>query len=113
MTILQRYRVPITFVVFGPLLALTILSGRFPHNPFNVNDIQGIGGTIMVLLGTGLRSWAAGVVRKRKKLTTTGPYAFTRHPLYVGSMFLALGICIILGDIKFLCAVLALSLIHI
>ena len=109
MTILQRYRIPITFVVFGPLLALAILSGGFPHNPFNANDIQGIGGTILVLLGTGLRSWAAGVVRKRKNLTTTGPYALTRHPLYVGSMFLALGLCIILGDLKLLCAVLAVT----
>ncbi len=72
MTILQRYRIPITFVVFSPLLTLAILSGGFPHNPFNANDIQGIGGTILVLSGTGLRSWAAGVVRKRKNLTTTG-----------------------------------------
>ena len=109
MTLLKRYRIPITFIILVPLLALSILSGRFPHNPFNVNDIQGIGGTILVLLGTGLRSWAAGIVHKRKKLTTTGPYAFMRHPLYVGSLLMALGICSILGDFKLLFAVLAIT----
>lgn len=44
------------------------------------------------LTGLSIRGWAAGTIHKEKELTTTGPYAFTRNPLYVGSFFLGLGI---------------------
>lgn len=44
------------------------------------------------LLGLFIRGWAAGTIHKEKELTITGPYAFTRNPLYVGSFFLGLGI---------------------
>jgi protein-S-isoprenylcysteine O-methyltransferase Ste14 len=46
------------------------------------------------LLGLMVRGWAAGTIHKERELTTTGPYAFTRNPLYVGSFFLGLGITI-------------------
>jgi len=43
-------------------------------------------------LGLFLRGWAAGTIHKERELTTTGPYAFTRNPLYLGTFFLGLGI---------------------
>jgi len=51
-------------------------------------------GAALGLLGLFIRAWAAGTIHKEKELTTTGPYAFTRNPLYVGSFFLGLGITI-------------------
>lgn len=48
----------------------------------------------LALLGCSLRSWAAGHIRKRETLAVTGPYAYLRHPLYVGSLFLGLGVTI-------------------
>jgi protein-S-isoprenylcysteine O-methyltransferase Ste14 len=51
-----------------------------------------------MLCGVLLRSWAAGIIHKGKTLATTGPYAFTRHPLYTGSFLIAIGICIITKD---------------
>ncbi len=50
------------------------------------------------LLGLLVRGWAAGTIHKEKELTTTGPYAFTRNPLYVGSFILGLGITIAGGQ---------------
>jgi len=44
------------------------------------------------LLGLVLRGWAAGTIRKEEELTTGGPYAYTRNPLYLGSLLLGLGI---------------------
>lgn len=44
-----------------------------------------------VLAGLWLRGYAAGYVRKNAELTTTGPYAHTRNPLYLGSMLIAFG----------------------
>jgi protein-S-isoprenylcysteine O-methyltransferase Ste14 len=41
--------------------------------------------------GTLIRLWASGHVMKNKELATDGPYAFVRHPLYVGNILLLIG----------------------
>ena len=46
---------------------------------------------LLVLPGLWLRGYAAGYVRKNSELTQTGPYAYTRNPLYLGSMMIAFG----------------------
>jgi protein-S-isoprenylcysteine O-methyltransferase Ste14 len=50
-----------------------------------------IGGAGVAMLGLLLRGYAAGHLRKHKQLAISGPYAFTRNPLYLGSVFLAAG----------------------
>jgi hypothetical protein len=45
----------------------------------------------LVLPGLWLRGYASGYVQKDAELTTTGPYAHTRNPLYLGSMLIAFG----------------------
>ncbi len=46
---------------------------------------------ILVIPGIWLRAYASGYVKKNMELTVTGPYAFTRNPLYLGSMLIAFG----------------------
>lgn len=46
---------------------------------------------ILVVPGLWLRAYASGYVKKNAELTTTGPYAHTRNPLYLGSMLIAFG----------------------
>jgi protein-S-isoprenylcysteine O-methyltransferase Ste14 len=46
---------------------------------------------LLVVPGVWLRGYAAGYVRKNAELTRTGPYAYTRNPLYLGSMMIAFG----------------------
>jgi protein-S-isoprenylcysteine O-methyltransferase Ste14 len=48
-------------------------------------------GACVGLLGLAFRAYAAGYLHKQAVLTTTGPYARTRNPLYFGSSILALG----------------------
>jgi protein-S-isoprenylcysteine O-methyltransferase Ste14 len=46
---------------------------------------------LLVVPGLWLRGYAAGYVKKNAELTRTGPYAYTRNPLYLGSMLIAFG----------------------
>lgn len=48
-------------------------------------------GAILAVAGLVVRAWAAGVIRKDQELTISGPYAFTRNPLYLGSLLLGSG----------------------
>lgn len=49
-------------------------------------------GAAVAALGVLLRGWAAGFIRKDRELSTDGPYAHTRNPLYLGSFLIGLGV---------------------
>lgn len=46
------------------------------------------------LAGLALRAWAAGHLAKNLNLATSGPYAWTRNPLYLGTLLVAAGLVI-------------------
>jgi len=46
---------------------------------------------LLVIPGLLLRAYASGYVKKNAELTVTGPYAYTRNPLYLGSILMAFG----------------------
>jgi protein-S-isoprenylcysteine O-methyltransferase Ste14 len=52
------------------------------------------GGSLVAGLGEAIRIWAAGHLRKSREVTTSGPYRFLAHPLYVGSAVMAAGLAI-------------------
>jgi protein-S-isoprenylcysteine O-methyltransferase Ste14 len=52
-------------------------------------------GSALIIPGLALRALASGHVQKNEQLTITGPYAYTRNPLYLGSLILAVGFAII------------------
>ena len=54
-------------------------------------------GLALVIPGLWLRGYAAGYVKKNAELTRTGPYAYTRNPLYLGSMSIAAGFAVAAG----------------
>src|SRR5690349_12590611 len=47
-------------------------------------------GLVVALIGLAIRVWAAGHLEKGREVTSSGPYRWTGHPLYVGSSILAL-----------------------
>lgn len=51
-------------------------------------------GLPLAVLGLLLRGWAAGHLAKNENLATSGPYAYVRNPLYLGTLIVALGIVI-------------------
>jgi len=48
-------------------------------------------GSVFVMAGLALRAAASGHIRKNREITATGPYAYTRNPLYLGSILMAVG----------------------
>jgi protein-S-isoprenylcysteine O-methyltransferase Ste14 len=51
-----------------------------------------IAGAAVALAGEAVRIWAAGHLEKGREVTSSGPYAFTRHPLYLGSTLIGIGL---------------------
>jgi protein-S-isoprenylcysteine O-methyltransferase Ste14 len=51
-------------------------------------------GFAIVTLGEALRFWAAGHLRKSVELVTSGPYRYTRNPMYLGRLIIFSGICV-------------------
>ena len=86
--IARRIRVPLGFVTAA--LYLFELWRRAPQ-PVSV-----AWSLALVVPGLWLRGYAAGYVKKNQELTTTGPYAYTRNPLYLGSMLIAAGFAVAL-----------------
>lgn len=75
-------------VRLGYLLAIVVLLMARP-TPRSI-----LLGAIVGIVGLAVRAYAAGYLHKQEILTTTGPYARTRNPLYFGSSILALGAAI-------------------
>ena len=53
----------------------------------------------VALVGELVRIWAAGHLEKDREVTSSGPYRFTSHPLYVGSTIMGLGFAIAASNV--------------
>ena len=80
---LARWRVPIGFMAAGLVLWLARPTPR---------SLQM--GLPVAAVGQLLRIWAAGHLEKSREVTSSGPYRFTRHPLYLGSSVMGLGLAV-------------------
>jgi len=58
-----------------------------------------IPGILLVFAGMFVRVWASGLIKKRRKLTVSGPYSYTRNPLYLGSFLAGIGFCLFVNNI--------------
>lgn len=102
---LVKQRVTISLFVFSSLLLKDLVTGIRPHDTGNLQDPLSIMGLVTVALGLAIRSWAAGVINKSKVLATTGPYRLCRHPLYLGSLLMMFGFCVLIGSLLDACVV--------
>lgn len=85
-TIFQRFRVPLGFLFAAIFL--------FFAKPTFLTLIIG---AVISIIGLLIRAWASGHIRKNQNLAISGPYAYTRNPLYVGSFIMGLGFTIAAG----------------
>ena len=80
---LARWRVPLAFLLAIPVATL---AGPTPRS-------IAWGGSLAIL-GELLRIWAAGHLEKSREVTASGPYRLFRHPLYVGSTLMGIGLAV-------------------
>jgi len=80
---LARKRVALGFITAAAVLVLSNPDWRTWRSGFAI----ALGGEV-------IRVWAAGHLEKSREVTRSGPYRWTRHPLYVGSALIALGIVV-------------------
>lgn len=81
--IARRIRVPLGFVFAVLYFWLARPSWRFITL-----------GAILIVPGLLIRALASGHVRKNEALATSGPYAYTRNPLYLGSLLIGVGFAV-------------------
>ncbi len=95
----SRRRIAISLVGFTALAAFNVLIRRtIPHNPFDFSDGTTVLAGAILLSGLAIRSWSAGTLNKSRELTTSGPYAVTRNPLYIGSFLMMFAFCLVCRD---------------
>ena len=92
----SRYRVPV-----GWLVGVLVVVLAHPTPPSMALGLP------LLVAGEALRVWASGHIVKTKVLATGGPYAHCRHPLYVGSLLMALGAAVASASIWVVLAVAA------
>ena len=51
-------------------------------------------GAVIAIAGEAIRVWATGHLEKGREVTTSGPYRLTRHPLYLGSTLIGIGLVV-------------------
>lgn len=79
----QRLRVPCGFLLLGAFLWFA--------QPAAGSIAAGIP---IAVCGLAIRAWAAGHLAKNETLATSGPYAYIRNPLYLGTLLTAAGVVV-------------------
>jgi protein-S-isoprenylcysteine O-methyltransferase Ste14 len=81
--LLTRFRVGLGFLLAGLVLWLARPAWT-----------TWIAGAVISAAGELLRVWAAGHLEKSREVTSSGPYRFSRHPLYAGSTVIGIGVAV-------------------
>ena len=85
---IARWRVSLGFAFAALVLWLA--------QPTRTTLLVGAG---IAVAGELIRIWAAGHVEKSREVTRSGPYRFTRHPLYLGSSVIGVGVAVASGSV--------------
>jgi protein-S-isoprenylcysteine O-methyltransferase Ste14 len=85
---LARLRVTLGFVFGAIVLTLATPTWRSLTIGLSISAV-----------GEAIRVWAAGHLNKSREVTSSGPYRWVAHPLYVGSSVMGAGLAIACGSV--------------
>ena len=107
-----RRRITLTIALIVTTVGLDMMAlHAFPLDPLECTAAT-LGADLAIMCGLCLRAWAAGTIRKYKNLATTGPYAWIRHPLYLGSALILFGCCELMHGPLFALALVPLVVVY-
>ena len=86
--LLARWRVTLGFVFAAVVLWLATPTPR-----------SLMIGAAIAIVGESIRLWAAGHLEKSREVTQSGPYRYTRHPLYLGSSLIGIGMAAVSNNL--------------
>ncbi|RME37189.1 MAG: isoprenylcysteine carboxylmethyltransferase family protein [Planctomycetota bacterium] len=97
--ILKRLRTKVAVLLVSVCMVEQVYNR---DRPFELDEPNGwvVLAIALILAGLSIRLAALGVLKKKEHLATTGVYSLCRNPLYLGSMLLAYGFCILLNDVS-------------
>jgi protein-S-isoprenylcysteine O-methyltransferase Ste14 len=109
--------ITVSSIIIAYLFALYIPVASIIPAPYNRL------GLILVAAGIIFAGWSIGALQKRSTtvdprgtpsaLVTSGPFRFTRNPIYLGNVLVALGVSLYLGSLSaFIAPILTFSLIN-
>lgn len=90
-----RTKIGLFLVIAG--IAETLWFRERPVDPHRMGTLAMLG-TAMVIGGLAVRLVALGSLVKKRRLATTGVYSLCRHPLYLGSILIGMGFCMLFND---------------
>ena len=65
----------------------------------SVSLVNATVGLVLISAGAGLHLWSKGCLEQNRRLTTAGPYRFTRNPFYLANLVIDVGICCVIGRV--------------
>jgi protein-S-isoprenylcysteine O-methyltransferase Ste14 len=95
---------PRTMPIYLAIAVLVLFASPTPHSLLI--------GLALATAGEALRIWAAGHLRKTKEVTTSGPYAYVKNPLYLGTLLIMIGFCTMARNLPLLIVGLAVFVIY-
>ena len=72
------------------LVAVGVVFGVVGHS-------SAIAGVLLLVIGSGLHLWSRGCLEPNLRLTTAGPYRWTRNPFYLANLLIDVGLCFVIG----------------
>lgn len=89
---LQKVNQRFLFVIIVAIALIYLSEPRFPYTKSTIFYLPYFStGLILIIIGEIVRIWATGHLEKNKNLTTSGPYAYIKNPMYAGSFIILMG----------------------
>ena len=87
-----RMKIEESLVRYRVLVGLLVLIFVLVFSKPTIKSV--LWGAIIGFVGVLIRAWAAGHLNKNKELTISGPYRFSRNPLYLGNILMSAGLMV-------------------
>lgn len=110
-TVIKKTRTKAAFVLALLCIGLAVYHQEAPL-PLEEPSVPAILGVFLIVAGMMFRIVALGTIHKNDFVNRTGIYSLCRHPLYLGTILMGMGLCLIASDLTTFLIVTAYFLVY-